>query len=116
MSSVSRATLYSLALAALFVSVAANAQAPIAMATDDLKDVKASIIAQIEPHWSIDVGAKNARDLKITIHVVLKPDGTVESAQIVPDPKFASNLSYEGAAQAARRAVLEASPIKLPPG
>ena len=68
---------------------------------------------QIERHWNFDAGARDAANLIVKVHVRLLPDGTVASADIVS----AGNDSFgQSAAESARRAVLAASPLQLPPG
>jgi len=71
---------------------------------------------QIERHWNFDVGARDAANLIVNVHVQLLPDGTVASADIVVDSARASDGFYQSAAESARRAVLAASPLQLPPG
>jgi outer membrane biosynthesis protein TonB len=74
------------------------------------------IRAHIERHWNFDAGARDAANLIVQIHVTLLPDGTVSRAEIIPDPARASDSFYQSAAESARRAVLAASPIQIPPG
>ena len=71
--------------------------------------------AQIERHWNFDVGARDAANLVVQVKVALLPDGTVARADIVSDPRYDSDSFYRSAADSARRAVLAASPLNLPP-
>ena len=75
-----------------------------------------AIRQQIEAHWNIDPEALSAGTPKITIHAAVDPDGTVAKAEIIPDPRYSSNPSYQAIAESARRAVIEASPLRLPSG
>jgi hypothetical protein len=68
---------------------------------------------QIERHWNFDAGARDAASLVVKVRVRLLPDGTVASADIVSAP---SDGFAQSAAESARRAVLAASPLQLPPG
>jgi hypothetical protein len=70
---------------------------------------------QVEIHWNFDVGARDAANLIVQVHVTLQPDGTVTRAELVPDPRYDSDTFFRSAADSARRAVLAASPLKLPP-
>lgn len=69
--------------------------------------------AQIERRWNFDAGARDAANLIVQVRVRLLPDGTVASADIVSAP---SDSFAQSAAESARRAVLAASPLQLPPG
>lgn len=70
---------------------------------------------QIERHWNFDIGARDAGNLIVQVHVALLPDGSVVRADIVPDPRYDTDSFYRSAADSARRAVLAASPLRLPP-
>ena len=78
--------------------------------------VKDFIRAQIERHWNFDARVLRAADLVVTLHLVLDADGRVASAEIVDDPRYSANPSYRSVADSARRAVLVASPLQVPPG
>jgi len=78
--------------------------------------VKDFIRAQVERHWNFDVRALSRGDMQVTIHIALDPDGTVTSADIVDDPRYAANPAYRELAISARDAVLVSSPLQLPPG
>jgi hypothetical protein len=70
---------------------------------------------QVEIHWNFDIGSRDAADLIVQVHVELQPDGTVSRAELVDDPRYNSDTFFRSAAESARRAVLAASPLKLPP-
>ena len=72
--------------------------------------------AQIERHWEFDVHALGTANLVVSLHVVLRPDGSVSRADIVDDPRYSANPLYRPAADSVRRAALVASPLQLPPG
>jgi hypothetical protein len=74
------------------------------------------IASQIWPHWNIDPGAKEAATLQVGVRITITPDGHVTSAELVIDrSRYGSDGYYTAAADAARRAVLQASPLHAPP-
>ncbi len=79
-------------------------------------NVKDLIRTQIERRWNFDVSAPGAADLTVAIHLVIDPDGTVNRAEILPDPQHASAPGYHDLAISARNATLVSSPLHLPPG
>ncbi len=76
---------------------------------------KQALIEQIERHWNPDP-ATVANKLIVRVHVTLRPDGTVITADFLPDPRYGSDPAFTSAADSARNAVLAASPLRLPPG
>jgi hypothetical protein len=78
--------------------------------------VRDFIRAQIERHWEFDVAALATSNIVISLHLVLRTDGGVSSAEIVDDPRYSSNPYYRPIADSVRRAALVASPLQLPPG
>lgn len=78
--------------------------------------VKDFLRAQIERYWEFDVRKLGAADVVVSIHMVIERDGRVTSADIVADPRYTSDPTYRELADSARRAVLIASPLQLPPG
>lgn len=86
-----------------------NPNEPVSMTELDM------IRAQIYKCWNPPIGAKDAADLIVSIHVALEPDGRVSSADIVPSARYATDSFYRAAADSARRAVLLCSPLKAPP-
>jgi hypothetical protein len=76
----------------------------------------AEIRAQIYRCWNIPAGGKDAAALSVPIHVRLRPDGTVISAEHVGDmQRYNTDSYYRSTADLARRAVLTCSPLKAPP-
>ena len=71
---------------------------------------------QIEQCWNIPTGARDAGDLIVEIHVVVNPDRTVQSADIVNTSQM-SDPFFRAAAESAQRAILnpKCSPLNLPP-
>jgi hypothetical protein len=71
---------------------------------------------QIEACWSMPAGARDARDLIVTIRATVAPDGRVISARI-DDMSRMGDPFYRAAAESAQRAVLNprCQPLKLPP-
>jgi len=71
---------------------------------------------QIEQCWNVPTGSRNASDLMVEIHVIVNPDRTVQSADIVNSDKM-SDPVFRAAAESAQRAILnpKCSPLNLPP-
>lgn len=81
-----------------------------------MEGLKDFLRAQIERRWEFDVQNMGELDIVVSIHVVLGFDGTVKSAEIVPDPRHTDEPGYRALARSARNAVLISSPLRLPPG
>ncbi|MGN6516540.1 MAG: hypothetical protein ACTHLR_11965 [Rhizomicrobium sp.] len=82
--------------------------------TADLQDALRSQIAQC---WSPPVGAPNASDLIVDFDLLLNQDGSVaRPPQLTGDSAAAAatNPYTRAAAEAARRAIFECAPYKLP--
>ena len=74
------------------------------------------IASQIWPKWNIDLGAKGAETLQVAVKISILPHGRVtEARRVVDESRYASDAYYRAAADAAVRAVLQASPLKVPP-
>jgi len=83
----------------------------------EIDALRAAVRQQVSPCWSPPIGAREARDLVVTVYVRLDPSGQVRDARIVDSARMAFDRFYEAAADAARRAVLndKCNPLKLPP-
>jgi outer membrane biosynthesis protein TonB len=82
--------------------------------TADLQD---SLRSQIAQCWSPPVGAPHAEDLIVDFDLLLNPDGSVaQTPQLTGDSASAAsgNPYTRAAAEAARRAIYECAPYKLP--
>jgi outer membrane biosynthesis protein TonB len=82
------------------------------------KSVANAIRRQIEQNWNVPAGALDARELKVEIRIVLRPDGTVVDARIVDSGRLnrAGEEFFRTMAESAVRAVWRASPLRdLPP-
>jgi len=77
-------------------------------------DLKDFVRAQVERRWSVDADEVANHNVTVSIHVVLTPDGTIKTAEIVDDQR--ANASYHSLALSARNAVVLSSPIALPVG
>ncbi len=77
-----------------------------------------AVRAKIRPCWSVQAGAKGAKDLVVDIDMELSVDGTVIKADIVDKRRMASDPYYNIAAESAQRAVLDpkCNPLPLPKG
>lgn len=78
--------------------------------------VKDFLLAQVERHLEFSADGWGSADFVVSIHVLLEPDGTVRTADIVADPRYADDKLFHSIADSARRAVLVASPLQVPPG
>jgi hypothetical protein len=82
-------------------------------ATYSLRDY---IRAQILRRWNLDLGATGARSVVVALHVVMKANGTIASAEIIDRHRYATDAAFRQIAMSARNAILLASPINLPAG
>lgn len=77
--------------------------------TADLAD---ALKSQIYQCWSPPVGAPNAADLVVDFDLALNPDGT--AARATSDAMTSGNPYTRAAAEAARRAIYQCQPYRLP--
>ena len=77
--------------------------------TADLAD---ALKSQIYHCWSPPVGAPNAADLVVDFDLALNPDGT--AGRVTSDAMSSGNPYTRAAAEAARRAIFQCQPYKLP--
>lgn len=72
-----------------------------------------AIKQQIERHWNVPIGAKNASDVRITLYIALKPNGEVMQAKLLEKRcPGVDAISCDAAADSALRAVYSASPFE----
>jgi hypothetical protein len=74
------------------------------------------IRAQVQRRWNLRLDELGERELIVTIHVLLEPDGTVTKAEIIDTTRGKSDEVYRSIALSARNAVLLSSPLTLPAG
>ncbi len=79
--------------------------------TMDLVD---SLRSQISRCWSPPVGAPSAADLVVDFDLFLNPDGSVAQPPQLIGNSSSGNPYARAAAEAARRAIYECAPYKLP--
>jgi membrane protein involved in colicin uptake len=72
-----------------------------------------SLRAQMQRCWSPPVGVLGSDELVITVRIRLAPDGTVDTIEQIGAEGLGA--LYDVAADAARRAVLQCQPYRLPP-
>lgn len=74
------------------------------------------ISSQIYPHWAVPSGVRDAENIIIEIHVELRDNGEVipSSIKIIDEKRYATDYIFRAAADSARRAILEASPLDIP--
>lgn len=74
------------------------------------------ISSQIYPHWVVPSGVRDAENIIIEIQVELRDNGEVipSNIKIVDEKRYATDYIFRAAADSARRAILEASPLNIP--
>ena len=77
--------------------------------------VRDLVRAQVERRWNVDMKELGSRNVVVTIHLVMKRDGTVTKAEIVDQKQF-TDATDRSIALSARNAVILSSPIALPTG
>ena len=79
-------------------------------------DAEKTIGPQIYNHWVVPSGIKDAEKFIIEIKVRLKDNGEVipSAIEIIDQNRYASDRIFKAAADSARRAILEASPLRIP--
>jgi len=78
--------------------------------------VKDLIRAQVQRRWNLKLDELGERNVVVSIHIVLARDGSVMTAEIVDQKRFASDAAFYSIAISARNAVLLSSPLALPSG
>ena len=98
-------------------TAAASAQPNAPLGSQLSTSEKDTIIAQIEKCWSPPLGAKDAKNLVITLRVQLASDGTAQTVQIVDQGRYNSDGVFRAAADSAIRAIHNPNcvPLKVPP-
>jgi predicted methyltransferase MtxX (methanogen marker protein 4) len=72
-----------------------------------------AIREQIRQYWNAPVGAKDAQNLIVTLHIQMNRDGSVIKTVLAADQnRYASDSFFHAAVDAAIRAVTRASPLK----
>ncbi len=74
-----------------------------------------AIQEQLRNCWRIDPGARGAEDIVVEIKVLLNPDGTVHTVEIVDVVRMIQDGFFRSAAENAKRAINRCSPFALPP-
>lgn len=71
---------------------------------------------QLERCWNIPIGARDAQNLVIKVHLVVNPDRSVRRAEIVEKARYSSDSFFRAAADSALRAVHhpDCTPLNLP--
>lgn len=80
-------------------------------------DSDAAIVSsQIIPHWVVAGGVKNAETLIIRVRIKMKDNGEIpaSSIEILDKDRYNSDSVFRSAADSAKRAILKASPLKIP--
>jgi hypothetical protein len=69
---------------------------------------------QVEKNWKVDPGMQGLEEMLVAIIVEMNPDGSVQSARIDP-ASIRDDPNWKLFAEDCLRAVLKASPLKMPP-
>ena len=69
----------------------------------------------VRKFFNVSYAASEVNNI-ITLKIITNLDGTVKSVSIIEKAKYMRNKFYRAAADAARRAVLDSSPLPLPKG
>jgi hypothetical protein len=72
------------------------------------------IRSQISPHWIVLSGVRNAETIVVDLQIQLRDNGEVMNVRVLDEKRYASDHIFRAAADSARRAVLKASPLKIP--
>lgn len=75
------------------------------------------ISSQIYKHWVVPARVKDAENLNVDLHIELEDTGAVipSGVTVIDKARYASDSLFRAAADSARRAILAASPLKIPP-
>lgn len=74
------------------------------------------ISSQIYPYWVVPSGVRDAENIVIEIHIELGDNGEVipSSIKILDEKKYTTDQVFRAAADSARRAIIQASPLSIP--
>ncbi len=71
-----------------------------------------TIKKQVEPHWDIPAGARDAQDMVVTLSFKIDRSGNVSDVKIVDTDRYRSDQVFQVFADSAVRAVLASAPLK----
>ena len=80
----------------------------------EIDEIAREVTNQIAACWRLEPGARDAESLVVQIRVAMNPDGAVRRVEIVDGQRMLSDRPFRSAAENARRAVLNCSPLRLP--
>lgn len=71
----------------------------------------------VSPCWVVDAGAKNARNMKVSLRVYVAPDMRVQRVEILDKERYRRDPEFRSFAESARRALRNprCSKLRLPP-
>lgn len=77
---------------------------------------KDALKKQLERCWTLDAGAKGAKDLNVPIKIIFNPDASIKSVEFLEKERYHADPFYRAAAQRAKAALYspECTPLKLP--
>jgi outer membrane biosynthesis protein TonB len=73
---------------------------------------KDAVKKQVSDNWTILSGAKDAKDMVVTLKLSLAQDGTVKDVEIKNQARYNTDSSYRAVVDSAVRAVYKSSPLK----
>jgi outer membrane biosynthesis protein TonB len=73
---------------------------------------KDAIRNQVSANWTPPIGAKNAKNMVVTLKLTLAQDGTVKDVKIENQARYNTDAGYRAMADSAARAAYKASPLK----
>jgi hypothetical protein len=73
-----------------------------------------AIRQQIQNEWYVDVGMQGIEDIVVEVRVQLNPDGSVFRVDFTDPLRLNTDHNYQVVAESARRAVMAASPLRVP--
>jgi outer membrane biosynthesis protein TonB len=97
------------------IAQASNSQAP--ALSDRLTISEEDLLRrQIQQCWNMPIGARDAQNLVVEVSIIVNPDRTVQSAEVVDKSRVATDSFFRAAAESALRAVRDprCSPLALP--
>jgi hypothetical protein len=77
-------------------------------------DDREMIRSQVSPHWIVLSGVRNADTIVVDLQIQLRDNGEVVNVRVLDEKRYAGDHIFRAAADSARRAVLKASPFKIP--
>ncbi len=78
--------------------------------------VRDLIRAQVERKWNFDVATLGSASFTVGLRITVLKNGTVSKVEVLDRERYTKDVRYHEIALSARNAVLQSSPLTLPPG